>query len=124
MGMHRSQSFNARAASKPRGRGREAIAEVVLCPASSSERVAVLDLLDVIQPCGYAFAAARVEGVEVNRYAAVAAGVNLFGVKDGLRVLVNDAGLLLAGAVEEVAVCVRLVVRAFRRVPLRRRSHL
>ena len=91
----------------------EAIAEIVLCTAAPAERFAVFEFLHVVQSRCYAVATARIERVEVDRYAAVAAGVDLFRVEYRLYVFVDDAGFRFAGTVEEETVFEGFIVGAF-----------
>ena len=77
---------------------------------AATQRLSVLDLLDVAQPAGDALIAVRVESVEAQGNMGVHAGVHLAAVEDRTHVLVHDLRRGLAVGIDEVATRVTLAV--------------
>ena len=68
--------------------------------------------VDIAKPCGDALIAVGGKAVEVHADPSIAPGIHLRLVKDGLYVLIHHLRRLLAVGVEEVAVRIRLILRA------------
>ena len=86
--------------------------ELLLGADAAAEGLTVAELLDVVQAAGNTAVAVRVKGVEGDRHAAVATGIDLRAVKDRLGVRVHDTGSLVAVRVQEVAAGIGRIIGA------------
>ena len=85
--------------------------EVRCCAGLAAEGFAVTDLLQVVQPTGYALVTVGVESVEVDAGTTVYAGVDLGAGQDRIAVSVHDAGSRSRVGVDEVAASISRIVR-------------
>ena len=88
------------------------IGEIILRSGLAAERGAVGELLNVVQAARDAAVAVRVVRIKVDRRPANDAGVKLRGVKDGLLVRIDDAGLVGGIGVDEIRIFVRIIALA------------
>lgn len=84
--------------------------EIILGTRMTAEGLAVAELLEVVEPARDAAIAVRVVGIKRDGRAAVDAAVDLFRVDDVLELAVDDARLLGAVRVDEIAASVGRVV--------------
>lgn len=97
------------------------IREVGFCAGLAAERLAITDLLQVVQAAGGAAVPGGVERVERDAGSAVHAGVHLAAGKNRIQVRVHDARSGRSVRIHEVCVTVGLVVRALRIAVTKRR---
>ena len=95
--------------------------EIILSPALAAKRLAVTDLLQVVQPTGNPAVAVAVERIEVDGSTAIHAGINLRTVNDRLPVRVNDTRSRGAVGVDEIRIRISLIIRSLR-IPVPERS--
>ena len=86
--------------------------EFILGADAAVQRLAVLPKLNVGQPSRNAAVAIGVEGVDIDRSADVAAGINCQRVGDLYALAVDHTGLFLTGGVDEIAVRIGGILRA------------
>ena len=85
--------------------------EVRCCAGLAAEGLAVMDLLQVVQPTGDALVAVGVESVEVDAGTAIHTGVNLGAGQDRIAVSVYDSGSRSGVGIDEVAASVSRIIR-------------
>lgn len=88
--------------------------EIILSPALSAKRLAVTNLLQIVQPASDPAVPVAVESVEVDGRPAVHTGINLRTVKDRLAVSVHDSRRRAAVGVDKIRIRIRLIIRSFR----------
>lgn len=97
------------------------ICEVGFCAGLAAERLAITDLLQVVQAAGDAAVPGGVERVERDAGSAVHAGVHLAAGKNRIQVRVHDARSGRCVRIHEVGAAVGLVVRTLRVAVTKRR---
>lgn len=97
------------------------IREVGFCAGLAAERLAITDLLQVVQAAGDAAVPGGVERVERDAGSAVHAGVHLAAGKNRIQVRVHDARSGRCVRIHEVGAAVGFVVRTFRIAVAKRR---
>ena len=88
--------------------------KIILCTGLAAKRLSVLNLLEIIQSTRNTLISVRVKGIEVNGCTAIHTAVYLAAVNDRLTVIINNAGCRCTVGIDEVCICICLVIRTLR----------
>lgn len=87
--------------------------KIIFCTGLATEGFAITDFLQIVQSASNAFIAVAVKGIEVDGRTAIDAGVDFRAFQDMLAVGIDDARLGSRIGIDEEAVLIGIIARAF-----------